>query len=56
MPAVQSTRISNGSLIQKKLEGSANVWGRGKKPPEHHQKFFGAFLFVQSGQTKISKE
>ena len=35
----------------------AQVWGRGKKPPEHHQKPFGVSLYeVTSRQMMASKE
>ena len=32
----------------------AQAWGNGKKPPEHHQKVFGAFLSMESWQMELS--
>lgn len=51
------SRISNGSLIQKKPWGSAN-WPDeiSKKLMEQNQKFFGAFLSMKSWKTVVSKE
>jgi hypothetical protein len=52
LSAVQSIWIGSSDSIQKKLQG---VW-RGKKQPEHHQKFFGALLFTKLQQAKIREE
>jgi hypothetical protein len=37
-----------------RLYQSAQVCGSGKKPLEHHEKFFGELLLKKSGEAKIS--
>jgi hypothetical protein len=51
------SQLNNGSFIQKKpLETSQSARGRGKKPPEYREKFFGVFLPMKSWKAMVSEE